>query len=148
MQIHQSRPREPSKTGLRWGTDSPLPDTLAIGQGNVIHIAGWCYHPELRIRRMEFAAGGVRQPVRAFGADRPDMLSAQSAKLDPKRHSMTSGFWGFFPFPADFPKGPVDFFLEVEFANGMQETAKIGSILLPDQPHPAPRTKRTQSVSH
>ena len=34
------------------GLDSPLPETLALGEGTVLVLNGWCFHPASRVARL------------------------------------------------------------------------------------------------
>ena len=73
---------------LRVSLDLPLPDTIAVGAGTAVFVAGWCAAPGDRVVELAFLVDGAEQPVAASGMPRLDV----SRDVEPDGYA--SGFWG------------------------------------------------------
>src|SRR4051812_23438609 len=75
------------------GLDITPPERLALGRGNAFVVAGHCYHPERRTRRLDVSVGGRRQPVERFRLPREDVFDAAARNGgDPSAQAFRSGF--------------------------------------------------------
>jgi len=84
---------------LRFGLDARVPDTIIVGKGNALYLAGWCYHPENKIKDLALVIGGKTHPTKAFGMARPDIFEGQFPDYDLSGNSYRSGFWAMLAFP-------------------------------------------------
>jgi len=88
--------------------DAPLPDTLAVGGGSALFVAGWCVAARARARvaSLAFVVDGAEQPVAAAGMPRLDVLRAlHPESAEEAAGGYRSGFWGLVRLPAG--AGPV-----------------------------------------
>ncbi|MGH9425699.1 MAG: class I SAM-dependent methyltransferase, partial [Terriglobia bacterium] len=108
----------PQNDCLRVCLDSRTPERLVVGKGTAISVAGWCYHPRHKIKKLRFVAGGVAHPMKAFRMGRRDVLESQFPDLDPKGHSFRSGFWSILPFSSESRQTQVELHIEAALANG------------------------------
>ena len=49
------------------GLDTPLPATLPVGEGTVLVLNGWCFHPASPVARLELVVNGTAYPAAAAG---------------------------------------------------------------------------------
>jgi glycosyltransferase involved in cell wall biosynthesis len=121
---------------LRAGLDAPLPMDLAVGDGAVVLIAGWCWSPQRRIAALELTVDGVRQPVLAHGMPRLDLLrEAQRTGADPAGHAYASGFWGLAEVTAATGEA-VAFGATATFADGTVEHVSLGAVPVRERQSP------------
>ena len=92
-------PQSAENSRLRFGFDTIVPDTLVVGKGNALYLAGWCYHPEHRIRKLELVVDGKSHPMKAFGMPREDVVNEQFPDYDSSGNCYRSGFWAILTFP-------------------------------------------------
>jgi glycosyltransferase involved in cell wall biosynthesis len=89
--------------GLQAWLDTPLDEPITAGRAVVVHLAGWCYHPARRVRKLWLHAEG--QEVRAeYGMARPDVHADHHPDRDPRGHSFNSGFNAALTVPAGPPR--------------------------------------------
>ena len=55
----------PGCPGLHLGLDTQLP-AMAVAVGDVVYIAGWCFHEQTAIERIEFVVNGRPQRIVAW----------------------------------------------------------------------------------
>ena len=82
---------------LQVAIDSRIPKQLMVGEGSGFYIAGWCYHANAKIRRLEIVCNGATSSLAAWGIPRPDVKAAHFPHQDPFGRSLRSGFWGLVP---------------------------------------------------
>jgi glycosyltransferase involved in cell wall biosynthesis len=74
------------------GLDIGPPSRVAVGKGSAFVIAGYCYHPEERTRRLAIQLGDSRQEVEHFRLPRIDVYE-RLGEADPARpQAFRSGF--------------------------------------------------------
>src|SRR3954466_13182896 len=77
--------------------DAPLPESIAVGAGTAVFVAGWCTAPGGRLRSLEVLVDGEPQPVTASGMPRLDVVRALHPGEDPYAvvdpGAYRSGFW-------------------------------------------------------
>src|SRR5579862_3699599 len=73
---------------LRLAIDTPIPQKLVVGEGNAFCLAGWCYHPEAKITKLEVVCNGWTQPLKAWGIPRPDVKAAHYPHQDRSGRSL------------------------------------------------------------
>jgi glycosyltransferase involved in cell wall biosynthesis len=99
--------------------DAPLPGELAVGGGTALFVAGWCHHPEARIRSVELVVNGEAQPVAAQGMPRIEVLRALE-----RPDAYASGFWG----TARVAHAPCDLRLRAVLEGGGGAEARLATI--------------------
>jgi hypothetical protein len=68
------------------------PESIVIGRGNAVVIAGHCYHPRERLRGLEVDVNGSRQPVERFGLPRVDLYESLDPGDPARPQAYRSGF--------------------------------------------------------
>lgn len=113
-----------AQSDLRLGIDTSIADTIVVGKGNALYIAGWCYHSGRKIKKVQLSVNGVYHPVKAARMGRPDVFAAHSPSLDPKGHRYRSGFWAIVPLPGTEQATQATLCLQASLSNGesCQET--------------------------
>ncbi len=96
--------------------DTPMPDSLAVGEGTCLFVAGWCVADEGPIDALSILVDGEPRPVAAFGMPRLDVLHALGTP-----QSYRCGFWAW----VDLDHAPVTLGLRTPF--GDTELAVIGA---------------------
>lgn len=76
---------------LEHGLDHPLPESIAVGGGTSVFVAGWAFETAGRIRHLELTVDGVAERVSARRMPRRDVARAHPGVGSARR----SGFWGF-----------------------------------------------------
>jgi glycosyltransferase involved in cell wall biosynthesis len=112
------------------GLDTPLPDTMGVGEGTVIFLRGWCFHPTSRVARLEIAVNGTAHPAGATGLARRDVFAAQPPERDPHGYSFASGFSAMVPITRDESNLRVRVDLQARLRDGTECTRSLGHILL------------------
>jgi glycosyltransferase involved in cell wall biosynthesis len=115
---------------LRVSIDTRIPDTLIVGEGNALYIAGWCYHSSQRIKKLDIVIDGISQRVRAFRMVRPHVLAAHSCGLDPHGYSYRSGFWAIVALPRIDSAIQSNLFIQAVLASGEICLEKIAPITI------------------
>ncbi len=115
---------------LRLGIYTKIPDTLNIGKGNALYLAGWCYHPDSRVIDLQIAVNGVAHPVKAHMIATPDIFEADFPRLDPRGHSLRCGFWVIVPFPECQQVTRVELQLQATLHNGTKCQKKIATMVV------------------
>ena len=133
--------------------DAPLPRELAVGMGNAVFVAGWCFARAGRLRSLVFLLDGAPQPVLAFGMPRLDPFrelhpgidpyATAGLELDPRSGedpellSYRSGFWGLVRVPPGAAsRDECELALEAELYDGGIATAALGRIPIVTLPEP------------
>lgn len=112
------------------GLDIPPPAELAVGKGNAFPLAGYCFHPEGRIRSLEISVGGTTTEVRRHGLPRIDVYEEHTDQGGDPFHS---GFVATPRLPA--VTEPVDLEVQalVRLRDGRREAVNLASLrALPD----------------
>lgn len=117
------------KEGLRAHIDTTIPDTLIVGEGNALYIAGWCYHPSQIIRTLHIVIDEVAHRVKAFRMARPDVLE-HFRGVDPIGNSYRSGFWTIVPIARIDRTIRSDISIRAVLADGEHCIHKVASITL------------------
>lgn len=110
--------------------DTELPERLVVGEGNVLFLGGWCFHPRSRVARLQIVVNGVAHRVVATKMVRPDVFAAHFPERDPRGHSYASGFSTMVSFSRDECSMRVDLYLQATLRNGATCSRKLGSIRL------------------
>jgi hypothetical protein len=79
-----------SETALEVRLDAPLPETLKVGAGTAVFVAGTCFAPDDPIAALTLLVDGEEQPLMAYGMPRLDLMRASGVPT-----SYRAGFWGF-----------------------------------------------------
>jgi glycosyltransferase involved in cell wall biosynthesis len=103
---------------LMLAIDSHIPDSITVGKGNVLFLAGWCYHPQTALTRLELMVNDAVYPVNIRSMPRRDVREAFYPHRDPKGHSFRSGFWSFVPFQECHDEQQVELCLRAKLRNG------------------------------
>lgn len=124
-------PRAPrSEDGLVAGVDTAIPRVLVVGRGNVLYLAGWCYHPHHRIVQLHVVADGGVHPVKAFAMARPAAAAVSDPTRDPRGHGLRSTFWALVPFPERRQPVRTGLCLRARLSDGSVRAKRIGTISL------------------
>jgi glycosyltransferase involved in cell wall biosynthesis/predicted nucleic acid-binding Zn-ribbon protein len=115
---------------LQVGIDSEIPNAIPVGEGNVLVVSGWCYHPNQRVRKLEIAIGGTRHCIKLRGLPRPDVYSAHFPSLDSKGYSLYSGFWSLVTVQKCPSRKTVDLVLHATLRDGRRSEVKLASTTL------------------
>jgi glycosyltransferase involved in cell wall biosynthesis len=115
---------------LRVGIETRIPETLVVGKGNTLYIAGWCYHSSHKVKKLRIAIDGVPHPVKASRMARRDVLEMNFPSLDPKGLSYRSGFWTILPLPEVKQSAQASLHIQAILANNKICSEKIGTIRL------------------
>ena len=84
---------------LRLHISREIPDRIDVGYGTALYIAGWCFHPDHRIKKLQLAIDGVPQPMKATRMAAPEVLRLNFPDHDPHGYSYRSGFWAILQLP-------------------------------------------------
>ena len=119
---------------LRLGIESDLPAELVVGHGNLVPIHGWCFHPQLPIRRLELLLEGVAQPLLAHGMPRPDVRHRINGSQAASANAYRSGFWGLLKVAETDSRREVQVGLRAVLQGGDTAEAAAGQLrLLPGE---------------
>src|SRR5687767_10235355 len=69
-----------SETALEVRLDAPLPETLKVGAGTALFVAGTCFAPDAGIASLSLLVDGEEQPLMAHGMPRLDLLRATGVR--------------------------------------------------------------------
>ena len=116
--------------GLRVGIDSEIPETLAVGKGTALLLAGWCYHPSKKISSLQILVNGVGYPVKAFRMAKRDLFEAHFPTLDPRGYSYRSGFWAIIPIRETERTTRITLEILARLRNGATCLEKIATMTL------------------
>jgi hypothetical protein len=119
-----------ARNGLIVHLDTPIPETLAIGGGHVLHLTGRCYHPVRSIHSFHLAIDDEGYPVFNHSMTRPDVPSDDPAIGDTAPNSLTSGFWVALPLPRELAPRSVVLTCHVELDDGARCRAELGTVQL------------------
>ncbi len=107
---------------LQAAFDQPLPEVIQVGNGTIMHLSGWCFHPYARIRRLSVLLGDREYPIAMHGYPRLDIHRAFSDEGDPKGNSFRSAFGTLIPIaPCEEPY-EVDLALHAVLKGGRRAT--------------------------
>ncbi len=101
-----------------------------MGRGTAFPIAGYCYHPSRRTRRLEVAVGNRHQPVDHLRMPRGDVFTESANGDGENGHAFRSGFVGLASIAQleRVEDAPVS--LVLTFEDGGEAKAQVGSVLL------------------
>jgi glycosyltransferase involved in cell wall biosynthesis len=111
--------------------DAPLPDSLAVGRGTALFVAGTAFVPGLEITALELDVDGELQPVIAHGMPRLDTLRALDVPT-----SYRSGFWGLARVAPRAGAADCALRLRARLADGTIAVEDLGRIPLVAPPEP------------
>lgn len=139
--------KRPSEAVLRVSLDSDLSKPFLVGDGTLLSLYGWCYHPETRIERMQILLAGKAFPVLSHSRLRKEVLRDQVPRLDTLGNSLNSGFEALIPVASIRQPMTAELRVRVRLANQRVLEAPLGAVdLLPsltvDQPEPVPAGSR------
>ncbi|TVR62037.1 MAG: glycosyltransferase [Candidatus Competibacteraceae bacterium] len=130
-----ARFRKIEPEGLVYVIETDLSKPFVVGKGGVFHLAGRCYHPYRKIRKLNVLANGI--PYRVFNHTlaRADVLRQPIPPVDRVGNSLVSGFWIPLTFAEIDKASQIDLALQAFLDNGECYTVQIGTLdLLPGQP--------------
>jgi glycosyltransferase involved in cell wall biosynthesis len=117
--------------GVIAGLDIEPPDRLAVGRGNAFAIAGYCYHPNRRTRRLEVEVGDRRQPVDRMRLPRQDVFARATANGGGHNgQAFRSGFAAMPSIPAIERPEDAQVGLVLTLEDGGEARASMGSMRL------------------
>ena len=124
-----------SKTALELRLDAPVPESLKVGAGTALFVAGTCFAPGAPIASLTLLVDGEEQPLMAHGMPRLDLLRASGVAT-----SYRAGFWGFARI-APRPAGTtLAIGVRARFAGGGDEDAELGRVAIAAPAEPLPGT--------
>jgi glycosyltransferase involved in cell wall biosynthesis len=123
---------------LMLAIDSQIPDTITVGKGNVLYLAGWCYHPQAAIARLDVLVNDAAYPVQIRSMPRRDVREAFYPHQDPKGHSFRSGFWTFVPFQECREEKQVELRLRAKLRNGATYVRNCATVTVKPATETAP----------
>jgi glycosyltransferase involved in cell wall biosynthesis len=123
---------EPNQDGelLVWKLDRELSQAFIVGEGNVLYLSGWCYHPRSRIQRLSVMVDGRPHRVLNHSIGDVEALSGQPPHLDKTGESLTSGFWTTISFDEINNPATVELRLCAALADGEICESLIGTLVL------------------
>src|SRR5438067_2009942 len=68
--------------GLRTRLDRPAPESVAVGNGNILVLTGWCYHPAVRIAKLRLTRDGELSETVVRCHTRPDVYAIRDPADD------------------------------------------------------------------
>jgi glycosyltransferase involved in cell wall biosynthesis len=132
--------------------DTPLPETLGVGAGTALFVAGTCFSARAPIAALALVVDGDAQPVMAHGMPRLDLMRALHPGLDPFSAagmavdpestedplltSYRSGFWGFARVGPRAPGERVRIELRATLRDGGELTTALGEVRVAAPPAP------------
>lgn len=121
--------------GLVYVVETDLSKPFVVGKGGVFYLAGRCYHPRRKIRRLNVLVNGMACRVCSHSLARADVLQQPTPPLDRVGNSLISGFWVPLTFAALDTASRVELTLQAFLDNGQCHTIRIGTLdLLPRLP--------------
>jgi glycosyltransferase involved in cell wall biosynthesis len=119
------------------GLDIRPPERLAVGPGNAFVIAGHCYHPDLRTRRLWVEVAGSRQPADRWALPRRDVFERARNGGEPGPRAFRSGFVATPTVGAVDATADAEVALVLSLADGSEARAAVARIRLePELPMP------------
>jgi hypothetical protein len=115
---------------FRHSLDVPLPEELFVGRGAVVHLRGWCYSPEARMKRLEIVAGGVVAPVPNHSWARADVFAEHCPASDLSGNSLLSGFEAFLPILPNEADQDIELLLRATLRGGEIVERPLGRVML------------------
>lgn len=121
--------------GLVCVVETDLSKPFVVGGGGVFHLAGRCYHPRRKIRRLNVLINGMTCRVYNHSLARADVLQQPTPPLDRVGNSLISGFWVPLIFTELDTASRVELTLQAFLDNRQCYTVRIGTLdLLPRLP--------------
>jgi glycosyltransferase involved in cell wall biosynthesis len=120
-----------SREGVIAGLDIHPPERLAVGRGTAFPIAGYCYHPERRTKRLEVEVGNRRESVDRMRLPRQDVFA--EANGNGRGQAFRSGFVA---LPSIAPldgEERADVGLVLTLDDGSEARAPVGTVTLEPQ---------------
>jgi len=119
-----------NKDQIFYAIDTNLPQPFDVGKGNVLHLEGWCYHPDQCIKKLKFLVDGISHEAANHSLPRPEIMQALAEKKDCIENSLNSGFYVDIPFSAVKEKREANLTLKAVLENERVYTAEIGKLAL------------------
>lgn len=107
---------------LVYSLETALPEQLLVGRGNVLYLAGWCFHQQQAVTRLEATLAGVPHAVTAWALPQPE------------EHGQRSGFWALLPVPEQSVETTVEVGLRAHLRDGTRIAVALGQLRLRPQP--------------
>jgi glycosyltransferase involved in cell wall biosynthesis len=123
-----------AKSELDVRLDAPLPESLTVGRGTALFVAGTCFAPSEAVGSLALLVDGAEQPLMAFGMPRLDVLEASG---EPAGHR--AGFWGMARIGPRSP-GTLEVGLRARLRDGDERSAELARIAVAEAPPPPPGT--------
>jgi glycosyltransferase involved in cell wall biosynthesis len=120
---------------LEVGLDHPLPESLAVGEGTAVFVAGWCFGRRARVRSLALLVDGDVQKPMGQGMPRSDVLDAFDAD-DEAVHAYRSGFWGLAQVVPRPNAEPCRLALRATLDDGREVNVELGRIPTTGLPSP------------
>jgi glycosyltransferase involved in cell wall biosynthesis len=122
---------------LHWAIDTSIPDTLAVGHGNVLVLSGWCFHRRKKIAHIQVLVNDEPHPVNVIHMPRWDVYATFFPGQDPNGHSLRSGFTAFVPFAKQLAPGLARLSLRVTLRDRRSYLRPISTVqLIAQNPQP------------
>lgn len=112
--------------------DASLPESLVVGRGTALFVAGTCFAPSDAITSLELLVDGAEQPLMAHGMPRLDVLEASG---EPAAHR--AGFWGMARIGPRSP-GTLVIGLRARLPDGGARSAELARIAVVEPAQPLP----------
>ncbi|NWG20752.1 MAG: methyltransferase domain-containing protein [Chloroflexi bacterium] len=122
---------------LHWAIDTHIPDTFAVGHGNVLVLSGWCFHRRKKIAHIQVLVNDEPHPVNVIHMPRWDVHATFFPRQDPNGHSLRSGFSAFVSFTQQPVPALARLSLRVTLRNRRSYVCSIGTVqLIAQDPQP------------
>jgi glycosyltransferase involved in cell wall biosynthesis len=110
--------------------ETDLSKPFVIGAGNALYLRGWCYHTLHKIKRLFILADSAEHQVFNHSFVRYDIFNEHTKTLDPKGHSLHSGFWVVLPFEKIDSECKVSLSIRAELSDGEVSISPVGVLNL------------------
>jgi glycosyltransferase involved in cell wall biosynthesis len=120
---------------LEVGLDHPLPESLAVGEGTAVFVAGWCFGRRAHVHSLAFVVDGDLQEPMGQGMPRSDVLDAFDAENETVQ-AYRSGFWGLARVAPREDAAPCRLALRATLDDGRGVDVELGSIPTTGLPSP------------
>ncbi|MGB4859480.1 MAG: glycosyltransferase [Dokdonella sp.] len=113
---------------MRFGIETNLMQARWAGRGGALHISGWCFVPDARVRSLSLLVDGRAQPIPEHSQPRLDVLGVFYPNHESTGASLLSGFSTIIDIPAtDVPLDQV-LRLRARLDSGDTAECEIGTL--------------------